>query len=233
MLRRSARSLLRACAPLRLVSSGADGVGGSSRVAEWADLASKGVRVNPCGSALHPAVKAGVLPLPQEPACSVQEAYDPHSVCFACGPAAAAGIHLSSYRSASGGLRSEVVVPESFVELPGMVSHGVLAALCSCHGVWVASVALMDKAVLARPPLLVVQRLQLEYNVLDFAAPGVPLEITSRVLALHDEAEPYSVEVWLSCRERTEEGDDPADAIEYASGVASFTKIGAARSLGY
>ena len=62
MLRRSARSLLRACAPLRPVSSGADGVGGSSRVAEWADLASKGVRVNPCGSALHPAVKAGVLP---------------------------------------------------------------------------------------------------------------------------------------------------------------------------
>ena len=65
------------------------------------------------------------------------------------------------------------------------------------------------------------------------AAPGKPLEITSRVLALHDDIEPYSVEVQLSCRERTEEGDDAADSIEYASGVARFTKIGAARSLGY
>ena len=53
------------------------------------------------------------------------------------------------------------------------------------------------------------------------------------MLALHDDIEPYSVEVQLSCRERTEEGDDAADSIEYASGVARFTKIGAARSLGY
>ena len=179
MLRRAARTLLRASGAggglpaWRHVSSGSEGVGANSRVAQWAELAQQGVKVNPCCSVLHPAVKAGILPVPEDSATSVQEAYDPHSVCFACGPAAASGIHLASFRCATGGLRSEVVVPESFVELPGMVSHGVLAALCSCHGVWVASVALMDKAVLARPPLMVCTRLQLEYNVLDFGArPG-------------------------------------------------------------
>jgi hypothetical protein len=69
--------------------------------AEWERLKQQGVKLNPCGSAAHPAVAAGVVPPPpaDAPRLSVQEAYDPHGVCFACGPSAAAGLRMRSFRS--------------------------------------------------------------------------------------------------------------------------------------
>ena len=110
-----------------------------------------------------------------------------------------------------------------------MVSHGILAALLSCQGNWQASLALMDKAVLARPPLLVASTLSLSFSSHEFAAPGQPPHLESRVLALNDAAEPYTVDVAVSCRSRPVAGEA---SVEFASGTARFTKIGAARSLG-
>ncbi len=59
--------------------------------AEWARLQREGARVNPCNSRFHPAAKAGVAKAEAagEP-LSVQAAYDPLGMCFACGARRAA-----------------------------------------------------------------------------------------------------------------------------------------------
>ena len=50
---------------------------------KWTWLQKQGAEVNPCNSALHPAVAAGLQP--RGDARSVQEAYNPSSQCFGCG----------------------------------------------------------------------------------------------------------------------------------------------------
>ena len=50
---------------------------------KWSWLQKQGAEVNPCNSALHPAVLAGLQPKGNER--SVQEAYNPSSQCFGCG----------------------------------------------------------------------------------------------------------------------------------------------------
>ncbi len=50
---------------------------------KWSWLQKQGAEVNPCNSALHPAVLAGLKPKGNER--SVQEAYNPSSQCFGCG----------------------------------------------------------------------------------------------------------------------------------------------------
>jgi len=181
-------------------------------------------------------------PPPDAPLISMQEAYDPRSICFACGPSSETGLRLQSFRAVEGGLVGEVRVPEQYVELPGVVSSGILSALAACHANWASSVALMDRSVLARPPLLQTSRIALEYARDCSAAPGQLLRITSRVLAIADAVEPFTVgacrlllltSLILTCfccsdvavRLATAEGE------ELATGTASFVKIGAARSL--
>ena len=61
---------------------------------KWTWLQKQGAEVNPCNSALHPAVLAGLKPKGNER--SVQEAYNPSSQCFGCG--ARAGRILPGYR---------------------------------------------------------------------------------------------------------------------------------------
>ena len=53
---------------------------------EWERLKREGAPVNPCNSPHHPASKAGVtLPQPGAAELSLQAAYDPQGICFACG----------------------------------------------------------------------------------------------------------------------------------------------------
>ena len=71
----------------RAVSASVAAAGEADRVAldQWARLAQR-ERLNPCNSPLHPAAKAGVVPpQPGARALSVQEAYDPQGIDFACG----------------------------------------------------------------------------------------------------------------------------------------------------
>jgi hypothetical protein len=64
---------------------------GATSSEEWLRLARVGEPVNPCNSPHHPAVAAGTLPLREaSPRLSVQAAYDPRGMCFACGARAAA-----------------------------------------------------------------------------------------------------------------------------------------------
>ncbi len=137
-----------------------------------------------------------------------------------------------------------------------MVSPGILCTLMSCHANWAvrttlpcfpqacaltrsatiltrthafqSSLALMDKAILPRPPLMVASRLAVDFGK-EFAPPNMPLTLTSRVMNVQDSAEPYTVEIAVQLRAKVDEGDDAAPL--YASGVATFQKIGAVRSL--
>ena len=81
-------------------ASGGAGSGGMSDTLKWKWLKSQGAEVNPCNSAEHPSVMAGMPPSGDE--VSVQQAYNPGSSCFGCGATAtlthpaADNIHLSA-----------------------------------------------------------------------------------------------------------------------------------------
>lgn len=102
-----------------------------------------------------------------------------------------------------------------------------------------SSVALMDKAILPRPPLMTAARLAVDFNTGEFAPPRAPLVLTSRILAVQDHVEPYTVDVAVQLRAATAEGEGEVLVGEgqgeppllYASAVATFQKIGAVRSL--
>jgi hypothetical protein len=65
---------------------GSGGAGPAVDSEQWKRLQEAGEKINPCNSPLHPAVKAGTLPLPgSAPRLSVQAAYDPRGMCFGCG----------------------------------------------------------------------------------------------------------------------------------------------------
>jgi hypothetical protein len=63
----------------------AGSVSAEAEVERWSRLQRQGVKVNPCNSPLHPAAVAGVAPAKPGKALSVQEAYDPQGMDFACG----------------------------------------------------------------------------------------------------------------------------------------------------
>ena len=66
-------------------SVAAAGEANRAELDQWARLAAR-ERLNPCNSPLHPAAKAGLVPpQPGARALSVQEAYDPQGMDFACG----------------------------------------------------------------------------------------------------------------------------------------------------
>ena len=131
-------------------------------------------------------------------------------------------------------------------ELPGMVSPGILVTLMSCHANWAvrehstrawrsaadaplqSSMALMDKAILPRPPLMVATQLSVDFSQTEFAPPDVPLKLSSRVTHIQDSLEPYTVDISVQLRA---DAPDEADATLYASGRLTFVKIGAVRSL--
>ena len=131
-------------------------------------------------------------------------------------------------------------------ELPGMVSPGILVTLMSCHANWAvrahasvrgallltrllqSSLALMDKAILPRPPLMVATQLSVDFSQTEFAPPDVPLKLSSRVTHTQDSQEPYTVDISVQLRA---DAPDEADATLYASGRLTFVKIGAVRSL--
>ena len=89
----------------------------------------------------------------------------------------------------------------------------------------------MDKAILPRPPLMAVLRLAVDFNVSEYAAPGQPLTLTSRVVEVQDGHEPYAVEIAVHLRGGSGEGEEEEGGPLFASALASFHKIGAVRSL--
>ena len=75
------------------------------------------------------------------------------------GPTSGHGLHLQSFRSEAG-LLAEVAFPKKFQAFPGIVNGGIVNTAFDCHGNWTAAIALMDKALLPRPPFTLSSSLQ-------------------------------------------------------------------------
>lgn len=166
--------------------------------AKWQEVA-KAHKVNPCNSRLHPAVKAGILPDPKGEELCVQDAYNPESSCWGCGPAHPDGLQLKSRRIA-GGLEARLSLPAKYCAFPGIVNGGVLSTIIDCHGNWTAAIALMDRACLPRPPLTLTASVLVTYK--EPTPPDTELLVRSRVVEVKDTGAPglskASVEVDVS-----------------------------------
>ena len=211
------------------------GYAAETRREDWERLRGAGEVINPCNSPKHPAAVAGI-PLSGEPQQSIQASYDKHSQCFVCGNAHSAGLGLKSLREDDervlarnpSALRSSVVVGDAHQGLPGIVSTGIMDALMICHGSWQAGIALMDRAVLPRPPLVLTK--QFSMTVFDRLPPGQEIEIRTTEVDVSDSKEPYRVRVRM---ELTAAGDADHLGNDFvcASGEAMYEKVGAVRSM--
>lgn len=92
------------------------------------------------------------------PPC-VQEEYAAKSICFGCGPANAQGLRIRSMRAPAGSTPAGLVAvwhPQPFHHaFPGVLNGGICGALLDCHSNWTASIHLMDRDGLAKPPCTV------------------------------------------------------------------------------
>jgi acyl-coenzyme A thioesterase PaaI-like protein len=92
---------------------------------------------------------------------SVQDRYAPQNHCFGCGPANPKGLRLKSREEGD-----ELVArfkPEPHHEaFDGVLNGGIIGALLDCHGNWAASLHLMRKAGLDRPPCTVTAEFQVK-----------------------------------------------------------------------
>ena len=162
---------------------------------EWARLVHEGHDVNPCNSPKHPAALAGIPLVDGKPMLSIQASYDEHSQCFVCGNAHESGLGLKSFRveesdprwadASPSALRSVVTVGDAYQGLPGIVSTGVMDSLMICHGSWQAAIALMDRAVLPRPPLVMPKSYSMQIH--DRLPPGTEIEVTTKAIDARDD----------------------------------------------
>mgnify|MGYP006086229951 FL=1 len=205
---------------------------------EWARLVHEGHDVNPCNSPKHPAALAGIPIVDGKPMLSIQASYDEHSQCFVCGNAHESGLGLKSFRveendprwadASPSALRSVVTVTEAYQGLPGIVSTGVMDSLMICHGSWQAAIALMDRAVLPRPPLVMPRSYSMQIH--DRLPPGTEIEVTTKAIEVRDDKAPNRVRVMMELKAA---GDDDHDGKGFvcASSEAMYEKVGAVRSM--
>lgn len=195
----------------------------------WAELASRGIDVNPCNSRAHPAVTLGVdaAYVDARPRRSLQQAYDPQCIDFVSGLASSdtpGKIGLETFRCDDevDALESRASFPRQYEEFPGVVAPAMLGAVASAHGNWACSIALMDRAILPRPPLMTMKALRV--RVLESVSPGEPLTLRSRVVEVADAREPFAatVDVTIKSGHTTR---------VVATATCSYEKIGAVRSM--
>lgn len=87
----------------------------------------------------------------------LQERYAPASICFGCGPANAAGLHVRSFPVSA---ESDEVVAEWRAEprhqaFEGVMNGGIIGTLLDCHSNWAAAWHLKRRDGLDRPPVTV------------------------------------------------------------------------------
>ena len=225
------------CATGFRVSSSVRGFATERARAEWERLRERGERINPCNSPAHPAAVAGVAGAvnPSMPPKSIQQSYDAHSQCFVCGnarpPPDGVGLRTfraeddDSLRATPSALTSEAVVGENFQGLPGIVSTGIMDALMICHGSWQSAIALMDRAVTPRPPLVLTKTFAV--TVRDRLPPGFAVRVRTASVDVRDAKEPHAVKVVMEL-EAQEPGGEP---FVCAEGEALYEKVGAVRSM--
>ena len=199
--------------------------------------------IKPFNPESPPAVRLGLAKIDRsKPKRSLQEAYDPFASCFVCSKSGR--LRLETRRTKDAKIlqsKLENGVPETYVELPGIVAPGMIASVMSSAGSWHGSIALMDKAVLARPPLMMLEKI-LDFTAVDVLAPNEKCSVQSEIVSL-DEPNFATVKLEMTVGGHTHEQD--TDTITStnststreskqhvcARAVMRFKKIGAVRSI--
>ena len=85
---------------------------------------------------------------------SLQEKYAPNNVCFGCGPANPAGLHIRSFPK-NGEVVAEWKPEKQYEAFDGVLNGGAIGTLLDCHCNWTAAYHLMKRANEDRPPCTV------------------------------------------------------------------------------
>ena len=117
---------------------------------------------------------------------SLQERYAPGSICFGCGPANPAGLHVRSFDAGD----DETVVAEwqpagQHQAFPGVLSGGVIGTLLDCHSNWTAAHHLMRRRGTAKPPTTVTA--DFHVRLLRPTPADRPVRLSARVVDSTDE----------------------------------------------
>lgn len=213
---------------------------------KWEELMNQhpSVALNPCNSELHPAVVVGAAKVDEtKPKRSLQEAYDPFASCFVCSKNGE--LKLETRRTSDRKiLRSELArgLPETYEELPGIIAPGMITSVMACSGSWHGSIALMDKAVLARPPLMMLEKI-IDFTATDVLAPNEKCSVQSEIVSLDEpNFATVKMEMTIGGHEKDDEESNSTSGNKSSSHYTSkktvcaraimrFKKIGAVRSI--
>jgi acyl-coenzyme A thioesterase PaaI-like protein len=110
---------------------------------------------------------------------SVQERYAPEGMCFGCGPANPGGLHVRSYPSGDE-LVAEWRPDLRYEAFPGALNGGIASTLLDCHSNWAATLALMRRSGVAKPPATVTGRFEVRF--LRPASTDGPIMLRARVV---------------------------------------------------
>jgi acyl-coenzyme A thioesterase PaaI-like protein len=115
---------------------------------------------------------------------SLQERYAPQAICFGCGPANPAGLHIRSFPGDGDEVVAEWSAGPNHEAFPGVLNGGIIGTLLDCHCNWTAAYYLMQRSGLERPPTTVTA----EYHIhLHQPTPtDVPLILRARVVESTD-----------------------------------------------
>ena len=201
---------------------------------KWEELMNQhpSVALNPCNSELHPAVVVGAAKVDEtKPKRSLQEAYDPFASCFVCSKNGQ--LKLETRRTSDRKiLRSELArgLPETYEELPGIIAPGMITSVMACSGSWHGSIALMDKAVLARPPLMMLEKI-IDFTATDVLAPNEKCSVQSEIVSLDEpNFATVKMEMTIGGHEKDDEESNSTTTV-CARAIMRFKKIGAVRSI--
>jgi acyl-coenzyme A thioesterase PaaI-like protein len=86
---------------------------------------------------------------------SLQERFSPSGICFGCGPANPAGLHVRSFARDDGSLVASWRAGPNLAAFPGILNGGIVGALLDCHSNWTAAWHLMLRDRLPTPPCTV------------------------------------------------------------------------------
>jgi len=128
---------------------------------------------------------------------SLQERYAPQSICFGCGPANKAGLHIRSLPVSESS--DEVVLhwtpAENHQAFEGILNGGIIGTLLDCHSNWAATWHLMRRDDLQEPPVTVTADFHVK---LQRPTPSDrPLEVRAR--AVESNGSFVTVEATVSC----------------------------------
>jgi acyl-coenzyme A thioesterase PaaI-like protein len=115
---------------------------------------------------------------------SLQERYGPRAICFGCGPANPAGLHVRSFPGPGDEIVAEWTPGPNHEAFPGVLNGGIIGTLLDCHCNWTAAYHLMRRLDRDRPPTTVTA----EYHIhLHQPTPtDAPLNLRARVVESTD-----------------------------------------------